>query len=312
MKKIITTVVLATVIVSCNKSGGGNSHVTDKLENDDQKAGYAYGMTIGEQVLRYSESLKEDSLSYAELEKGILDYLNTDKKNRDSYANGQSVGLSISNFIKTQKLEGKIDEKYVVQGVMDILRKDSALFNKDSINSFMQKYIQDNVSRLKKENSEKGEKFLAEKKKDSKVKATESGLLYEVISEGNGALPTDKSVVEVNYTGKLIDGKVFDESKEGEAVKFPLNNVIKGWQEGLKLMKVGSKYKFYIPGNLAYGEYGSPDGKIGPDEVLVFDVELVGAEDAPEQEQAVQPGQQITPEQLKRLQEQAAQQGVGN
>lgn len=308
MKKIISTVILAAVIVSCNKTGGGSAHVTDKLENDDQKAGYAYGMNIGEQVLRYSENLKEDSLNYVELEKGILDYLKSDKKNRDSYANGQSIGLSISNFIKTQKLEGKIDEKFVVQGVMDVLTKQKALFEKDSINPFMQKYIQQNVERLQKENTEKGTKFLEDKKKDSKVKATGSGLLYEVEKEGTGSIPTDNSIVEVNYVGKLMDGKVFDESKKGEPTKFPLKNVIEGWKEGLKLMKVGSKYKFYIPGNLAYGEYGSPDGKIGPNEVLVFDVELISAEEAPEQPAGAPGNGQITPEQMEQLQRQMQQQ----
>lgn len=300
MKKIITTVILGAVVFSCNQSGG-NAHVTDKLENDDQKAGYAYGVTLGQQVERYSESLKEDSLNYDELQRGISDYLNSDKKKRDSYSTGQSIGMSIYNFVKAQKLEGKVEEKYIVQGIMDVLKKDSLLFSKDSVNSFMQKYMMSNTDRIKTENTEKGNKFLEEKKKDGKVKSTESGLLYEVVNEGTGAQPNENSVVEVNYVGKLIDAKQpFDESKEGEPTKFPLRNVIPGWQEGLQLMKVGSKYKFYIPGNLAYGEYGSPDGKIGPNETLIFEVELVSAEDAPAQPQQ----QQLTPEQMQQLQEQ--------
>jgi len=301
MKKLITTVILGAVVFSCNKSGG-NAHVTDKLENDDQKAGYAYGLNLGQQVERYSESLKEDSLNYDELQRGIFDYLNADKKNRDSYANGQSIGMSIQNFLKTQKLEGKVDEKYIVQGIMDVLKKDSLLFSKDSINSFMQKYMMANNDRIKNENTEKGNKFLETKKKDSKIKTTASGLMYEVVKEGTGVQPNENSIVEVNYVGNTVDGKQpFDESKKGEPAKFPLKNVIAGWKEGLQLMKVGSKYKFYIPGNLAYGEYGSPDGKIGPNETLIFDVELVSAEDAPAQPQQQQ---QLTPEQMKQIQEQ--------
>lgn len=287
MKKIIASAAFFTLIISCNTSGSGNAQVTDKLENDDQKAAYAYGVNIGEQVLQYSESLKEDSLNYDEIQKGLLDYINQDKKKRESYANGQSIGLAMQNFIKGQKLDGKVDEKLVLQGLMAVLKKDSLLFPKDSISSFMNKYVQKNRDRIKDENTKKGNEFLESKKKDSKVKATESGLLYEVVKEGNGAQPNDNSLVEVNYEGKLIDGKTFDSSEKGNPVKFPIKNVIKGWQEGLKLMKVGSKYKFYIPGSLAYGEYGSPDGKIGPNETLVFDVELVSTEEAPEQQQPI-------------------------
>lgn len=310
MKKIIITAVLASVVISCDKSSGGASlGSVSKLENNDQKAGYAYGMNVGDQVRNYSESLKEDSLNYAELEKGITDYLKGDKKMRDSYANGQAIGMSIQNFLKTQKLEGIVEEKYIVQGVMDVLKKKDPLFSKDSINFFMQKYIQDNMTRIQTENTTKGDQFLAEKKKDSKVKATESGLLYEVITEGTGEAPTMNSVVEVNYIGKTSDGKTFDESKKGEPAKFPLQNVIKGWQEGLQLMKVGSKYKLYIPGNLAYGEFGSPDGKIGPNEVLVFDVELLSVEAMPEQNPNQQ--QQLTPEQIQQLQQQMQQEQGG-
>lgn len=311
MKKLIITVLFASVVISCDKTSGGGASLgsVSKLENNDQKAGYAYGMNVGEQVRSYSESLKEDSLNYSELEKGITDYLKGDKKMRDSYANGQAIGMSIQNFLKTQKLEGKIEEKFIVQGVMDMLKKKDPLFSKDSINTFMQKYIQDNVTRIQTENTTKGDEFLAGKKKDSKVKATDSGLLYEVVSEGTGEAPAANSVVEVHYKGTTTDGKTFDESKSGEPAKFPLQNVIRGWQEGLQLMKVGSKYKFYIPGSLAYGEYGSPDGKIGPNEVLIFDVELVSVEAMPTQD----PGQQqLTPEQIQQLQQQMQQQQGGN
>ncbi len=295
MKKIIVSAILAAVIISCNKGGSGSS--VNKLENDDQKAGYAYGLNIGEQVEQYSQSLKKDSLNYAELEKGIWDYLNNGSKDRDSYAHGQSIGLSIQNFIKTQKLEGKVDQKYVVAGIMNVLKKDSLLFSKDSIGLFMQKYMQDNRDRMMTENLDKGNKFLEEKKKDSKVKATESGLLYEVVKEGTGEQPTENSIVKVNYKGKLINGEVFEESKKGEPIEFPLSNVILGWKEGIQLMKTGAKYKFYIPADLAYGINGGPGGAIGPNEALEFELELLEVKEAPAQPQQ----QQLTPEQIQQL-----------
>src|SRR5690606_31762117 len=140
MKKIIVSAILAAAVISCDKAGSSSS--VNKLENEDQKAGYAYGMYVGQDVEKYSQSLKEDSLNYSELEKGIWDYLNSSSKDRNSYAQGQSIGLSIQNFLKTQKLEGKIDQKYIVAGIMNVLKKDSVLFSKDSVMSFIQTYMQ--------------------------------------------------------------------------------------------------------------------------------------------------------------------------
>ncbi len=120
-----------------------------------------------------------------------------------------------------------------------------------------------------------GEAFLAENAKRAEVKTTASGLQYEVIVEGNGAKPTAASTVEVHYEGTLIDGTVFDSSiKRGETIEFPLNGVIKGWTEGLQLMATGSKYRLYIPYNLAYGEQGAGQ-MIAPYAALIFDVELI-------------------------------------
>ncbi len=102
---------------------------------------------------------------------------------------------------------------------------------------------------------------------------TASGLKYKVVKEGTGAMPKAEDTVEVHYTGKLLDGTVFDSSVErGETISFPLNGVIKGWTEGLQLMKEGAKYEFIIPSYLAYGERGT--GSIGPNATLYFEVEL--------------------------------------
>ena len=125
---------------------------------------------------------------------------------------------------------------------------------------------------------EEGEKFLAENAKREGVKTTASGLQYEVLEATLGQKPKATDSVRVHYEGTLIDGTVFDSSyKRGESIAFPLNGVIKGWTEGLQLMSVGSKYKFFIPYQLAYGERGA-GGSIPPYAALIFTVELLGIE----------------------------------
>ncbi len=126
------------------------------------------------------------------------------------------------------------------------------------------------------ENKAAGEKFLAENGKKPNVKTTASGLQYEVLTEGKGqAHPAATDNVTVHYKGTLLDGSEFDSSySRGEPAAFPLNAVIPGWTEGVQLMTEGAKYKFYIPANLAYGENGA-GGKIGPNEALIFEVELI-------------------------------------
>lgn len=124
-------------------------------------------------------------------------------------------------------------------------------------------------------NMAKAEKFLAENKAKPGVMTTPSGLQYKVVKEGTGKKPTAANTVRVHYTGTLIDGKKFDSSVDrGQPAEFGLNGVIAGWTEGLQLMPVGSKYIFYLPPSLAYGESGAGES-IGPNEALVFEVELL-------------------------------------
>lgn len=114
-------------------------------------------------------------------------------------------------------------------------------------------------------------------KGNSGYQTTPSGLKYVTVTEGTGASPKETDVVTVHYTGRLLDGTVFDSSVErGQPTSFPLQMVIKGWTEGLQLMKEGGKTVFYIPSNLAYGEMGTPGGPIGPNADLIFEVELLG------------------------------------
>lgn len=128
------------------------------------------------------------------------------------------------------------------------------------------------------ENLAKGEKFLADNAKKKGVKVTDSGLQYKIIKQGKGAKPAATSSVKVHYEGKLIDGTVFDSSyQRGEPVNFKVNQVISGWQEALQLMPIGSEWEVYIPSDLAYGPAGA-GGSIGPNEALVFKVELQAIE----------------------------------
>ncbi|MBF0188842.1 MAG: FKBP-type peptidyl-prolyl cis-trans isomerase [Magnetococcales bacterium] len=117
---------------------------------------------------------------------------------------------------------------------------------------------------------------LEENAKKEGVTVTASGLQYEVLQEGDGPKPTASDTVRVHYAGTLVDGSEFDSSyKRGEPISFPLNGVIKGWTEGVQLMSVGSKYRFTIPGDLAYGARGVPQAGIGPNATLIFEVELL-------------------------------------
>ena len=128
------------------------------------------------------------------------------------------------------------------------------------------------------ENLAKGQKFLADNAKKIGVKVTDSGLQYKIIKQGKGAKPAATSSVKVHYEGKLIDGTVFDSSyQRGEPVNFKVNQVISGWQEALQLMPIGSEWEVYIPSDLAYGPAGA-GGSIGPNEALVFKVELQAIE----------------------------------
>jgi FKBP-type peptidyl-prolyl cis-trans isomerase FkpA len=126
------------------------------------------------------------------------------------------------------------------------------------------------------ENKVAGEAFLVANAQKPNIKATASGLQYEVLTEGKGATkPTASSNVTVHYKGTSLDGKEFDSSySRGEPTSFPLNGVIPGWTEGVQLMTEGAKYRFFIPSNLAYGENGA-GGSIGPNETLIFEVELI-------------------------------------
>lgn len=145
----------------------------------------------------------------------------------------------------------------------------------EEANQTIQTYLKELTEKKTAEIKAVGEKFLQENLKNENVKSTASGLQYIVEKEGTGIQPTATDEVTVHYTGKLLDGTVFDSSvSRGEPATFPLNRVIPGWTEGVQLMKEGSKYTFFIPSDLAYGPQGVPNA-IPPHSTLIFEVELI-------------------------------------
>jgi FKBP-type peptidyl-prolyl cis-trans isomerase len=180
------------------------------------------------------------------------------------------IGVTIAKQLKAQALD--IDTDILVRGLRDALA-DKATLSDQQIREAMIAYQQEMLGKVKKE----GEDFLAANKKKPGVRTTASGLQYQVVKEGTGKTPKDTDTVSVHYEGKLIDGTVFDSSyKRGQPQDLQVNGVIKGWTEALKMMKVGSKWKLFIPSDLAYGASPRPGGPIRPHDTLIFDIELLG------------------------------------
>ena len=199
----------------------------------------------------------------------------------DAQKFGYSIGVDLGKSL--QPVAKYVDVASLKQGLDDISSGGTSKLDdatreevKNSVAKKMQEEQLAQRADQAKKNQEEGEKFLAENAKKPGVKTTKSGLQYEVLTEGKGKHPTDKDSVTVHYKGTLLNGETFDSSYDrGQPVTFPLGNVIPGWTEGVQLMTVGSKYKFYIPAALAYGERGA-GVKIGPNSTLVFEVELLG------------------------------------
>jgi FKBP-type peptidyl-prolyl cis-trans isomerase len=192
-----------------------------------------------------------------------------------------SIGMNIGSNLSRQKVNIKPD--ILVAGLRDAIAGKPQL-NPDQVKNVMAQFEKDmeqNKKEAGEENKIEGAKFLEENKKKPGVRTTASGLQYKVMKEGTGAQPKATDMVTVNYRGTLIDGTEFDSSyKRGQPATFPVNGVIKGWTEGLQLMKVGSKYQLFIPSNLAYGER-SVSSEIGPNATLIFEVELLDAKPSP-------------------------------
>lgn len=188
-----------------------------------------------------------------------------------------ALGMLDATFFKSQGVD-KINYPMMNKGFEDVLRGKNTLLTSQQADMTVREQLQAFMRKKAQSTIDEGEKFLAENKKREGVKVTPSGLQYEVIQLGTGPKPADTSRVKVHYTGTLINGEKFDSSRDrGEPITFTLNQVIKGWSEGVQLMPVGSRYKFYIPYTLGYGEQGA-GGSIPGGAALIFDVELLGIE----------------------------------
>lgn len=248
---------------------------TITLNNKMDSINYAFGLLNGSEVKAYV--LANDSTG--SMAKEFIAYVN--KGMKKSYTNPQLVqmGEQVGKTIKEQEATGLIGEPSLVtdfelikQGFINGLYEYNEMWEPMAAGQ----YIQETLSNIQfGDNKSKGEQFLAENALKDGVKVTDTGLQYEVLRMGKGAKPAATSTVKVHYEGTLIDGTVFDSSiQRGEPIEFPLNGVIKGWTEGLQLMPVGSKFRFYIPQELGYGAQSA--GSIPPYSTLIFEVELLG------------------------------------
>lgn len=235
---------MCTALVACNNEEAGNNGVIQDAKAD---------------------------------EKSATTFKNEDQK--ASYAIGLRMGEGFARDL------GEIDLDMYYKGVKDGFKGKDSLLSPEEVVATMQalqarkmEEQQQSMAKAADDNKASSDAFLAKNKSRKEVTTTASGLQYEVIKEGSGESPDENDKVNVHYHGTLPDGTVFDSSVErGEPISFAVNGVIKGWTEALQLMQVGDKWKLYIPSDLAYGARGAGP-KIGPNQALVFDVELLGVE----------------------------------
>ncbi|MEO6154641.1 MAG: FKBP-type peptidyl-prolyl cis-trans isomerase, partial [Thermomonas sp.] len=197
------------------------------------------------------------------------------------YLLGADVGRTLA------PVNGEFDVPMLLRGLKEattpnaktLLSDEAANAIRSAFSARMQAARQSQATEIGQANRKAGEEFLAQHKTVKGVFTTPVGLQYMVLRQGNGPRPKPGERVRVNYVGTLLDGTKFDSSYDrGEPAVFGLNQVIPGWSQGVGMMPVGGKYRFWIPGDLAYGEKGGGDGVIGPNATLVFDIELLGVE----------------------------------
>ena len=199
------------------------------------------------------------------------------EKEKISYAIGVNMAQSIND------ISDEIDLPMLQKGFTDKFQEKELLVSNEDARSLLQAFgekimakEQEELVKVAQKSLEEGKIYLEENKTKEGVITTQSGLQYKVLKEGEGKSPKESDKIKVHYEGTKLDGTVFDSSyKRGEPSTFNANRVIKGWTEGLQLMKEGGKYRLFIPAELAYGERGAGGGGIGPNEVLIFDVELL-------------------------------------
>ncbi|MFC2087102.1 FKBP-type peptidyl-prolyl cis-trans isomerase [Bacteroidota bacterium] len=238
----------------------------NKLVSDYDSLSYAIGLDISDYLSQAQEPL--DHMFCIE---GMSDFkTNAGDKSKDlsgsdsmSYIIGYNVGQQINHIF--QEVNFEIVYQAMKESHSDVELKMDKQYAREYITNF-------SLSMNLKEANE----FLENNRKEDDVQQTESGLQYLVITEGTGQIPGKESNVRVHYKGTLIDGTVFDSSYDrGQPAEFPVNGVIQGWVETLQMMKEGAKWKIFVPPHLAYGERGAGGGAIGPNQLLIFEVELI-------------------------------------
>jgi len=206
----------------------------------------------------------------------ISQSINAQNNNLKMDSFSYSLGILIGNNLKNEGITN-ISAPDLVEALEDVLMGKGKIAVQNA-NELVQKTMSEKAALQSAGVKEEGEKFLAENKNKPGIITTPSGLQYEVIQMGTGKKPSLQDKVKTHYHGTLINGKVFDSSvQRGEPISFPVNGVIKGWTEALQLMPVGSKFKLYIPYQLAYGERGA-GADIKPFSALIFEVELLDIE----------------------------------
>ena len=212
--------------------------------------------------------------------------LNTQKA-KASYAIGMNIGKGLKDNLKKDNVD--IDPELLARGLKDALAGNKLLLTDEESQTVLST-LQNDVMAHRKEaheeatakNAKAGEDFLAANKAKPGVVTLPSGLQYKIITEGTGPKPTANDVVLCNYKGSLIDGTEFDSSyKRGKPASIPVSRVIKGWTEALQLMPVGSTWQLFVPPALGYGEAGTNGGPIGPDETLIFEIQLLQIQPKP-------------------------------
>jgi FKBP-type peptidyl-prolyl cis-trans isomerase FklB len=185
-----------------------------------------------------------------------------------------ALGVNIAQNLKTQGLEN-LNIEMLSKAFNDYMKGLPLMVSQENAESVLNQYFMKMQTEKAEKSKRIGEAFLAENKKKKDVVTLPSGLQYTIIKEGTGEIPKETDKVTTHYHGTLIDGTVFDSSVDrGQPASFPVNGVIKGWVEALQLMKTGSKWKLFIPSDLAYGERGA-GAKIGPGSTLIFEIELI-------------------------------------
>lgn len=200
----------------------------------------------------------------------------------DNQTNKASYSIGVQFGTQMLQIKDMINTDAIIKGFHDGIAGTDTQLTQEEMQTTMQAFQKSMMevqkakqAELAKSGKAEGDKYLADNKVKEGVKTTESGLQYMVMTEGKGKMPKDSDTVVTHYTGTTIDGKVFDSSvKRNAPATFPVNGVIKGWTEALQLMKVGAKWKLFIPSELAYGERGA-GANIGPNQVLIFEIELL-------------------------------------